>query len=144
MDQATNMSTDTPNKYKYAYLSEPDPSWSPYKEAIDAQFEQFWSLPHEEFTKAWKTAPPTIPEGTPMDLEIDHMKIPVRDGHEIQIRIYRNADREARLKGGQTSPLVIVFHGGGWIMGSHEIEEGVARWICKETGAVVVDVDYRL
>ena len=132
-------------QYKYAYLSEPDPSWVPLKEAIDAQYEQFWALPHEEFTNAWKSMPTTLPEGTPRDLEIGHMNIPVRDGHKSQIRIYRNRPlHDAALKAGKRLPLVIIYHGGGWILGSHGVEEGVARWTCKETGAVIVDVEYRL
>jgi len=130
---------------KYAYLSEPDPTFLPLKETVDAQYDQFWSLPHDEFTKAWKSMPVMLPEGTPMDLEINHMTIPVRDGHKIRIRIYRNrAISEAKLKEGKNAPLVLIFHGGGWILGSHEVEEGIARWTAKETGAVIVDVEYRL
>lgn len=131
--------------YKYAGLSEPDPTWLPLKESVDAQFDQFWSLPQEEFTKAWKSVPSALPEGTPRDLAIDHMKIPVRDGHQAQIRIYGNpAISDAKLKEGRKAPLVIIFHGGGWVLGSHDVEEGVARWTCMETGAVIVDVEYRL
>lgn len=132
-------------KHRYAYLSEPDPTWVPIKEAVDAQFEQFWALPHDEFTKAWKSMPTILPDGTPQDLEVEHKLIPLRDGHECQIRIYRNpAIDEPQLKAGKKAPLVIIYHGGGWLLGSHEVEEGVARWTCKQTSAVVVDVEYRL
>lgn len=78
-----------------------------------------------------------------MDMDVSYEKVPARDGAQIGIKIYRNTSKLEEL-GRKNVPLVIVAHGGGWTLGNHDVEQGVCRWIAKEAGAVVVDVDYRL
>ncbi|MBA3404561.1 MAG: alpha/beta hydrolase, partial [Gemmatimonadaceae bacterium] len=41
-------------------------------------------------------------------------------------------------------PVVVYYHGGGWVIGSKEVYDGGARGIAKYANAVVVSVDYRL
>ncbi len=45
---------------------------------------------------------------------------------------------------GETRPLVVFFHGGGWVLGSVDGHDAIARRLCLESDAVVVSVDYRL
>ena len=40
-------------------------------------------------------------------------------------------------------PVVVYFHGGGWVLGSHESDDPFCRDLCVRTDAVVVSVDYR-
>ncbi|EXJ76483.1 uncharacterized protein A1O5_00991 [Cladophialophora psammophila CBS 110553] len=128
---------------KYTWLSEADPVWIPLKQACDEQFDGFYALPIEKQHETWVNYPHPVPEGTPMDLEVSFEQVPVRDGAKVGIKIYRNTEK-LKAMGKVKAPLVLVAHGGGWVLGNHDVEEGVCRWIAKETGAVVVDVDYRL
>ncbi len=41
-------------------------------------------------------------------------------------------------------PLLVYFHGGGFVVGSPEYTEVVTRGLSRETPAVVVSVDYRM
>jgi acetyl esterase len=41
-------------------------------------------------------------------------------------------------------PIVVYFHGGGWVLGDIDTHLGHARRICVQAGAVVVSVGYRL
>ena len=41
-------------------------------------------------------------------------------------------------------PVVVYFHGGGWVIGDKQVYDGGARAISKLAQAVVVSVDYRL
>lgn len=41
-------------------------------------------------------------------------------------------------------PVVVYFHGGGWVIADKNVYDGGARGIAKEANAVVVSVDYRL
>jgi len=66
-------------------------------------------------------------------------KIPVRDGSEITIRIYTPV---AKREGG--SPLIVMFHEGGWGMGDLSDEEVNCRLFARDLGAVCVNVEYRL
>ncbi len=72
--------------------------------------------------------------GPQLTQEIDH----VEDDHvgDVPIRIYRND--------GDPTGLVVYFHGGGHVIGSIGIMDGVAREIAHASGAVVVSVGYRL
>jgi acetyl esterase len=41
-------------------------------------------------------------------------------------------------------PLVVYYHGGGWVIADKQVYDGGARGLAKAAGAVVVSVDYRL
>jgi acetyl esterase len=41
-------------------------------------------------------------------------------------------------------PLFVLLHGGGWVIGSLETADIVARFICKHAACAVLSVDYRL
>jgi acetyl esterase len=57
-------------------------------------------------------------------------------GREIPIRRYRPRDVER-------PPLVLYFHGGGWVCGGVESHEGITSCMAAETGAEVISVHYR-
>jgi acetyl esterase len=57
-------------------------------------------------------------------------------GGEIPIRIYRPFEAGPQ-------PLVVLIHGGGWIVGSIETNDVKARDLCVALRAVVVQVEYR-
>lgn len=40
-------------------------------------------------------------------------------------------------------PVVVYFHGGGWVIADRKVYDGGARGLCKESQAIVVSVDYR-
>lgn len=40
-------------------------------------------------------------------------------------------------------PMVVYFHGGGWVLGNHQSDDPFCRDLCVRTGAVVVSADYR-
>jgi acetyl esterase/lipase len=56
---------------------------------------------------------------------------------DIRLRIYTPA-------GSGPFPLIVYFHGGGWVIGDLETADAVARQLCSGVGCVVVSVDYRL
>jgi len=56
---------------------------------------------------------------------------------EIPVRVYKpRADI--------SSPGVVFFHGGGWVVGNLDTHDVTCRAIANRAGAVVVSVDYRL
>ncbi|HEV2310595.1 MAG TPA: alpha/beta hydrolase, partial [Acidimicrobiia bacterium] len=58
-------------------------------------------------------------------------------GGEIPIRVYTPSGSGVR-------PLVVFFHGGGFVIGSIRSHDGVCRDLAAATGAVLVSVEYRL
>lgn len=59
------------------------------------------------------------------------------DGTAIPIRVYSPTD-ETDL------PILVYYHGGGWVIGDLETHDQVCRCLAQGTEAVVVSVDYRL
>ena len=59
------------------------------------------------------------------------------DAGPIAVRVYHPTPGEPR-------PLVIFFHGGGWVLGSLDSHDSIARRLCLESDSVVASVDYRL
>lgn len=55
---------------------------------------------------------------------------------EIPVRIYRPH--------GEQLPVVVYFHGGGWVIGSIATHDGYCRALANAANAIVVSVDYRL
>ena len=56
---------------------------------------------------------------------------------QIPIRIYRSST-------GNTLPVMVFFHGGGWVIGDLDSHDGTCRSIANRSGVCVVAVDYRL
>ncbi|GAB3582071.1 alpha/beta hydrolase [Amycolatopsis endophytica] len=42
------------------------------------------------------------------------------------------------------SPLLVFFHGGGWVVGSRASHDNAARYFAKQAGVRVLSVEYRL
>ncbi|RYF62341.1 MAG: alpha/beta hydrolase, partial [Comamonadaceae bacterium] len=40
-------------------------------------------------------------------------------------------------------PVILYFHGGGWVIANKEVYDGGARGLAHASGAIVVSVDYR-
>ncbi len=59
-------------------------------------------------------------------------------GGPIPVRIYRDGPS------GGAQPVLIWYHGGGWVIGDLSSADTTARKLARRTGAVVVSVDYRL
>ncbi|WP_322067235.1 alpha/beta hydrolase [Burkholderia ubonensis] len=55
----------------------------------------------------------------------------------VPVRIYRPT-ATGRL------PTVVFFHGGGFVLGSVELMDDIARKLCRDIEAVIVSVEYRL
>jgi acetyl esterase/lipase len=66
-------------------------------------------------------------------------EISTRDGSSIRVRVYQPVAGPS--VGG--SPLIIMYHEGGWSMGDLSDEDLNCRMFTKELGAVCVNVEYR-
>ena len=62
--------------------------------------------------------------------------LPAADGSPLAYRLYRPATPGPH-------PLVVYFHGGGWVIGSHVSDEPFCRDLCVRSNSAVISVDYR-
>jgi acetyl esterase len=77
-----------------------------------------------------------LPAAPPVPVVYD-VSIPSREG-PIAARYYRSHDDEI------ARPLLVYFHGGGWILGSVDLYDTVCRRLAVKGSCAVLSVDYRL
>ena len=56
---------------------------------------------------------------------------------EIPVRIYRPATSSP-------APVLVFYHGGGWVLGTLDSAGSICRRLARRTGRIVVSVDYRV
>ena len=75
---------------------------------------------------------PPVPVAEVRDLMVDGAEGPLRARHY------------APPEGGGPHPLILFFHGGGFVLGDLDSHDAPCRLLCRSAGAHVVAVDYRL
>jgi cation diffusion facilitator CzcD-associated flavoprotein CzcO/acetyl esterase/lipase len=61
--------------------------------------------------------------------------LPGADG-QLRYRLYRPTTPGPH-------PVVAYFHGGGWVLGSHDSDDPLCRDLCVRADAMIISVDYR-
>ena len=77
----------------------------------------------------------------PRGVQISSTTFTARDGHGIRVRVYRPR-AVARPSG--PLPVVLFFHGGGWVLGSVLGYDPLCGFIADAVPALVLSIDYRL
>lgn len=94
-------------------------------------------LPIDELRRVYEAQRiPLLPEPLAV-LSAEEREIPSRGG-PLKVRIYRP------LAQAPDAPLMVFFHGGGWMLASLESYDTPCRRLAAKAGCVVVSVDYRL
>jgi acetyl esterase len=73
-------------------------------------------------------------------LQTKIIEIPTRGKHKLPTTIYSPIAR----KPDERLPIVIYFHGGGWVLGGSGSHEELCADISREANLIVAAVDYRL
>ena len=93
------------------------------------------SMPVADARKAMDALASLRVDPAPVRSAVDR-RVPGPAG-EVPVRIY-TPNAPAPL------PLLVYFHGGGWVLGGLDTHDGTCRELANGTGCVVVSVDYRL
>ncbi len=108
----------------------PDPQFLPVIEGLKAM-PSLADLPLDVVRNS-----PMLPNDNPIPVdEVSNRTIPGPAG-EIPVRIYRS--------GTGTLPLVVFFHGGGFVVGNPDTHDNLSRLIVSTMRCLMVSVDYRL
>lgn len=68
--------------------------------------------------------------------DIEHRTLPVGPTGSVKVRIVRPHGAQGAL------PVVLYFHGGGWVLGNENTHDRVVRQIANGAHAAVIFVDY--
>lgn len=131
----------------------PNPTWAPNIDpqmlAVVEQLMAFKAPPYPKLTAAQAREVPTATDavmailrktGTPpmpTTVDIAHRVIPGPAPQGVLVRTY------TPLKGKGPFPVIVYYHGGGWVIANLDTYEPSARALAEKTGAVVVSVAYR-
>ncbi len=74
--------------------------------------------------------------GPQIHVGVDDISLPGPAG-EIRARHYRPPD-------GGAAPLLVFYHGGGWVLGDLDTHDALCRLTCRDAGIHVLSIDYRL
>jgi acetyl esterase len=83
-----------------------------------------------EVTRAW----PPIPMA-----RVEAVELPGPAG-PLGARFYVPGN----MPDGEAAPLLVYYHGGGWVVGDLDTHDGVCRFLAAAAGVAVLSVDYRL
>jgi acetyl esterase len=67
---------------------------------------------------------------------VENRTVPGPDG-EVPVRVYTPT-------GAGPHPVLVYFHGGGWVLCNLDTHDGTCRSLCNQAECIVVSVDYRL
>jgi acetyl esterase len=83
----------------------------------------------------------TRPASTPPAPQIGAVRDVLAEGAQaIPVRVYRPAG----VADSRRLPVLVYFHGGGWVIGDLETHDVLCRQLTAEAGVSVIAVDYRL
>lgn len=131
------------------------PTIDPQMLAVIEQFESYQTPPLPTLSPRQARMAPSITDAVqdllkqnniparPAQVDISQRVLPSNitpqsapDG--ILVRIYKPKNAAGQL------PVVVYYHGGGWVIGSLDVYEPSAKAIAEKAQAIVVSVDYRL
>jgi len=99
---------------------------------------EFWQLTPDQAREQYSLRVAKLAVKEPI-LRTEDRRIPGPGSH-IPIRIY--TPREARP--GEKLPVLLWFHGGGFVIGSIDTHDSVCRMLANQADCIVVSADYRL
>ncbi|KAA5542721.1 alpha/beta hydrolase [Roseiconus nitratireducens] len=88
------------------------------------------ALSVQEARQRFATFEPFFGEGPPLSRVEDDVL-----SNGVSVRLYSNRS--------DLAPVVLYFHGGGWVLGSVATHDAVCRRLALHSGCTVVSVDYR-
>lgn len=78
--------------------------------------------------------------GPQIHVDVNEVSIPGPAG-DIVARHYRPSTADPR---GEDPPLLVFYHGGGWVIGDLDTHDALCRLTCRDAGIQVLSIDYRL
>lgn len=131
---------------------DPKPEWAPDIDdemwAVILKLQSFNTPPLETLSPAEARKQPTPADAVkalmqesnipmpPSKVDTSGKDIPVKGG-TIHARIYTPQTTDSLL------PVIVYYHGGGWVIADLDVYDASPRALAEQTGAVVVSVHYR-
>ena len=131
----------------------PNPEWAPDIDpqmlAVIEQFQSYGAVPYPMLTADQAREEPTFHDALadllrendispePANVTVKHMTVPNGTDQGLLVRTY------TPRSGTGPYPVVVYYHGGGWVIANLDTYEASASELAEKTGAIVMSVAYR-
>lgn len=127
----------------------PKPAWGPnLTPAMAAVIEQLMSFnnkPLPELTAAKARQQPSFADALKKQMQVSNIPTPpmncdttgVLVAPGVRARVYTPKSGTAPF------PVIVYYHGGGWVIATNDTYAASAQAMCEQVGAVLVSVEYR-
>jgi acetyl esterase len=103
-----------------------------------AGYPEFWQLTPQGARELFDKTAPVLDAAFEEVARFEELRIPGPAG-ELRVNLYA-----PQAKGAGALPLLVYFHGGGFVIGSLESYDKLCRVLANRAGCLVASVDYRL
>ncbi len=143
-------SADAPPPPKPAAAAAQPPKAAPDMQAVLDQLTVLGSKPVETLTPAQARVNPSAADAakavmaakgmpTAPDASVTTQDVPYGSDAQQFARIYKPAG----IPAGAKLPVVVYYHGGGWVIATVDTYDAAPRLMAKQLNAIVVSVEYR-
>lgn len=127
----------------------PKPAWGPnIKPEMQAVIEQLMSFnnkPFPELTAAQARKQPSAADAAMKQMRASNIPAPPLNCDTVTKALMPGV--KARIytpkSGTAPFPVIVYYHGGGWIIATNDTYAASAQALCEQVGAMVVSVEYR-
>lgn len=131
-------------------MKRPYPGMRPLTTALTAYLDNAGRTPIDRATpadieRARRQVHPTYPPfswitgSIAKGVQVTEEPVTTDEGVSLPVRWYRPSSSAAGPR-----PLLLYFHGGGWVQGSTRMYDPLCSYLADAVGAVVANVDYRM
>jgi acetyl esterase/lipase len=144
---------DTSTKANRIKPKGPNPAWAPDIDpqmlAVIEQFQSYNATPYPMLTAEQAREEPNFKDALddllrkndispePANVSISHRTIPNGTDQGLLVRTY------TPRSGAGPYPVIVYYHGGGWVIANLNTYEASASELAEKTGAIVMSVAYR-
>ncbi|MDO7849257.1 alpha/beta hydrolase [Hymenobacter sp. M29] len=125
------------------------PAWGPnIKPEMQAVIEQLMSFnnkPFPELTAAQARKQPSAADAAMKQMRVSGIPAPPLNCDTMTMKLMPGVSaRVYTPKGGAGPfPVIVYYHGGGWVIATNDTYAASAQALCEQVGAIVVSVEYR-
>ncbi|MBH8569737.1 alpha/beta hydrolase [Microvirga sp. STS02] len=127
----------------------PKPAWGPnLKPEMQAVIEQLLSFnnkPLPELTAAQARKQPSAADAAMKQMRASNIPAPPLNCDTVTKTLMPGVKARIYTPKGGTAPypVIVYYHGGGWVIATNDTYAASAQALCEQVGAMVVSVEYR-
>ena len=127
----------------------PKPAWGsnlkPEMQAVIEQLMSFNNKPLPTLTAVQARQQPSFAEALKKQLRMSNIPTPPMNCDTTSVTVAPGVRARVYTPKGGTAPfpVIVYYHGGGWVIANNDTYAASAQAMCEQVGAVLVSVEYR-